>query len=104
MEYAQNVSEGSYKPRPYRSEKRISDGLLKDFLMMENQDYSNELPFSDLVAKEDGRFGKLLLTDDDLYYQSLSAKEAHAYWPINFNKKGWTFSKSYSREYWKNRK
>jgi superfamily I DNA and/or RNA helicase len=104
MEYAQSVSEGKYVPRPFVGENLPTGGLLKDLLKNSNINLSNELPFADLVEKNENGYGELKLTDDDLFYQSLSAKENHAYWPINFNKKGWVFTKSYSREYWKSQK
>jgi superfamily I DNA and/or RNA helicase/DNA polymerase IIIc chi subunit len=104
MEFAQNVSEGTYKPRTIINEKFATGGLLKDYLKAENKSLSSELPFSDLVKIDENGYGNLTLTDDDLFFQSLSAKESHAYWPINFNKKGWAFSKTYSREYWKNKR
>ena len=44
----------------------------------------------------------LLMTDDDLYYQSPSAKEAHVYRAELFRDKHWKFKNIYSRQFWQN--
>ncbi len=101
--YAQQVAEGQYVKKDVLNEVVESDNSLKNRLKIAAKNLSDELPFADLVLKNNNQFEELLLTDDNLFYQSLSAKEAHGYWPIGFAKKGWKFTKYYSREYWRNR-
>ncbi|MBX9850768.1 MAG: hypothetical protein K2X86_03315, partial [Cytophagaceae bacterium] len=45
----------------------------------------------------------LIHTDDDLYHQSLSVKELHAYIPAVLKQKGWKYKKVYSRLFWENK-
>jgi hypothetical protein len=49
-------------------------------------------------------YESLILTDDDLYFEAISAKESHAYLPIQLKAKGWSFERIWSREWWRNLK
>lgn len=102
MEYVQLVSESKFISQNAVNEETSYGKSLKFEMQKANSKLLNELPFSDLVEKNEDVFESLYLTDDNLFFQSLSSKEAHAYWPINFNKKAWKFQKFYSREFWKN--
>ena len=64
---------------------------------------SEELPFADLTVKKDKDYTGLIMTDDNLYFSSVSAKQAHAYWPFIMARKNWPFTNFHSREYWLNR-
>ncbi|MES2731975.1 MAG: AAA domain-containing protein [Bacteroidota bacterium] len=101
LEYAWQVSSGLYKPQPKPTKQYRPDWLLKDKLSAAYPQFRKELPFADLTIKDDDVYQALLLTDDDLYYQSLSPKEAHAYMPFALQAKNWQFKRMYSREYWK---
>ncbi|MBC7920591.1 MAG: DNA helicase I, partial [Ferruginibacter sp.] len=101
LEYAWQVSQGQYKPQPKPTKQYRTDWLLKDKLSLANPQFRRELPFADLTIKDDEVYQALLLTDDDLYHQSLSSKEAHAYVPFALQAKNWQFKRMYSREYWK---
>lgn len=103
LEYARSVSEGHFRPHIPKNEALKSSQLLKDKLRSEHPDWEEELPFTDLVEKKDDRYGQLILTDDDLYYQSSGPKEAQAYFPISLRQKGWTFRRIWSREWWRSR-
>ena len=70
---------------------------LVDYLSQKGQ---FQLPFADLTVMQNDKYKSLILTDDDLYYESLSAKEAHAYLPIHLTKKQWPFERFWSRNYW----
>jgi hypothetical protein len=101
LQYALDVSEGKYVPAPAAVEGLAGDHRLGDRLAESTPDLVKELPFADLALKKDGRYEELLLTDDDLYFASLSAKEAHAYLPFLLARKGWPYRRLYSREWWK---
>ncbi len=115
LRYAREVSEGKYKPVP------IGDSIGKNndwFLQKKLSGWANEylkdvfllpeLPFADLTVvgpTENGIKSKylgLINTDDSLFYQSVSAKEKHAYLPFIYKEKNWHFKSVYSREYWEN--
>jgi hypothetical protein len=100
LEYALEVSEGRYQPRPLAIDRFRSNWLLKDRLAKLRPDLYKELPFSDLTIKEEGVYKGLILTDDDLYHQSKSSKEPHAYLPLLLRLKNWPVRRVYSREYW----
>ncbi|MFN8357712.1 MAG: AAA domain-containing protein [Spirosomataceae bacterium] len=109
LDYALHVSEGHYKPRPKPIEGFRQGWLLKSKLKpvvsteksAEPSAFTFELPFADVTVKKGSQYDSLILTDDDLYYQSLSPKEAHAYLPLNLSAKGWKFRRIWSRNWWK---
>ncbi|MBU1823135.1 MAG: DUF4011 domain-containing protein [Bacteroidetes bacterium] len=103
LQYAQDVSEGRYRPQPVLVDSYRSTRLLKDRIAHQNPNYHKELPFADLTLKPDNTYESLLLTDDDLYYGSESVKEPHAYLPIILRQKNWPFRRVFSREYWQKR-
>jgi len=100
LQYALEVSEGNYKPKPLPTERFRSNWLLKDRLAKLKPDLHKELPFSDLTIKKEGVYKGLILTDDDLYHRSKSSKEPHAYLPLLLRLKNWPVRRIYSREYW----
>ncbi len=97
LEYALEVSQGNYSPEPYTTEKFNTRWLLKNQLVQENQGFYLELPFADITVKDEGNYDSLILTDDDLYYESITPKDAHAYLPISLRAKGWKFERLWSR-------
>jgi hypothetical protein len=97
LEYALEVSQGNYSPEPRTTEKFSTRWLLKNQLVQENQGFFLELPFADITVKEAGTYESLILTDDDLYYESITPKDAHAYLPISLKAKGWKFERLWSR-------
>ncbi|MGD1890794.1 MAG: AAA domain-containing protein [Cyclobacteriaceae bacterium] len=112
LEYAHQVSEGTYKvalPEPsdhhveWFLNKRLNEWSETE---LTDVDLINMLPFADLTIREKLDTGYsylgLLMTDDDQYYQSPSAKEAHASRPELYQEKNWKFKNVYSRQYWQN--
>lgn len=69
---------------------------------LENNNYQNKLPFADLVEIRESQYYSLILTDDNRYFQSLSAKEAHGYIPLILKNKNWPIKREFSRNWWKN--
>ena len=58
------------------------------------------VPFADLAVKREDKYQSLVRTDDDLYFQSMSAKAWHAQIPVLFESKNWKYTMAYSRNYW----
>ena len=54
------------------------------------------------MVRRDGEYSALLLTDDDHYFESPSAKSAHALVPRSFQLRNWKFRMMYSRNRWAN--
>jgi len=112
LKYAHQVSEGHYQaPLP-----KVSDHRIEWFLDRHLQQWAEKnlagvelrrlLPFADLTilqhSKKKVDYLGLLMTDDDLYFQSPSAKEAHVYRSELFQDKHWKFKNIYSRQLWQN--
>jgi KaiC/GvpD/RAD55 family RecA-like ATPase len=104
LEYAKRVADGLYTPTVVPSKAYWANWLLKEQLSNSVVNYLQELPFADITVKRDQRYDSLILTDDDLFYEGLSAKQTFAYIPQSLRQKGWKFSRIFSREYWKNTK
>ncbi|WP_215233990.1 AAA domain-containing protein [Dyadobacter linearis] len=100
LEYALDVSEGRFKPTPAPVQHFRSDWLLKERIAGFSANYEKELPFGDITVKSKGAYKGLILTDDDLYHESKTSKEPHAYLPLLLRLKNWPFKRVYSREYW----
>ena len=109
LEYAWEVSEGKYQPTPYDTSQHRIDWFLQNKLQqwgkmsLKKVKIAPALPFTDLTlsvtGKQSGYLG-LIRTDDELYYQSVSAKEMHVYLPFIMESKNWKHKFIYSREYW----
>ena len=97
LQYAFDVSEGNYRPKPKEIGGYKSSVSLKDKLLSA-QNYK-ELPFADITVKNGKYYDSLILTDDDLYFSSHSPKETHAYLPLLLKQKGWKFSRLWSRSW-----
>jgi hypothetical protein len=100
LQYALDVSEGNYRPKPLSATTFKTDWFLKERLLKLKPAYQKELPFGDITIKEEGVYKGLVLTDDDLYHMSKSSKEPHAYLPLQLKSKNWPFRRIYSREFW----
>ncbi|MDA0196608.1 MAG: AAA domain-containing protein [Bacteroidetes bacterium] len=106
LEYALSVSEGNIQVSGDRETTFSHNWYLKskltnwDIPELSAFSLTDDMPFTDLTIKRISEYKGLVLTDDDIYYDSISAKQAHAYWPFIMSKKGWIFTKFHSREYW----
>ncbi|QSE98847.1 AAA domain-containing protein [Fulvivirga lutea] len=109
LEYAYMVSEGNFQPTLPAIKPHSANWYLKTQLMSwvndhsENFTLTEELPFTDITVKQGDQYKALLLTDDDLYYQSPSIKDVHVYTPFTLSKKNWRFRGFFSREWWSHR-
>jgi len=110
LEYAWQVSQQKYNSQPLPYSQRSTSWFLAQKLKawtdqaVEGYVASREFPFADLTVKnEDNHYIGLVNTDDDLYYQSESAKDMHAYRPAHLALKNWKFKNIYSRQFWQQR-
>jgi superfamily I DNA and/or RNA helicase len=100
LNYAQNVAKGAFIPCKLKSSEHDMATLLKDEIIKSNSNFSDILPFADLVQRKNNLFENLVLTDDQQFYNAESIKESFAYLPMMLSKKGWTYHKAWSRNWW----
>ncbi|MGB0524818.1 MAG: DEAD/DEAH box helicase, partial [Flammeovirgaceae bacterium] len=103
LQYAYDVSEGKFTPKLHATNAQGAHWFLKQRIKQLSDGkvvLRSDLPFADLALIEPDRTG-LIMTDDNLFYQSLSAKDAFAYIPFLLKEKGWLFKRFYSRAYWR---
>jgi superfamily I DNA and/or RNA helicase len=109
LQYALEVSEGKFKPvLSGKHEHHLEWFLARRLTQWAEQskqevELKEDLPFADLTIKDKQAYDGLILTDDHLYYSSVSVKEPHVYLPLQLRDKNWRFRTYYSREYWFNR-
>jgi len=110
LEYAMKVSGGDFIPSPKVPIKPNAEWYLKSRIrddLQQNRKFkmmvTEEMPFADLTLKSEEAYHGLILTDDDLFYQSVSSKEAHVYNPFTLAMKHWKFRGVFSREYWQDK-
>lgn len=94
LEFAFNLSNMLYiniQIEPLNSSKYLSSKL--------NILNSKILQFNDRFA--DAIIDKtLILTDDDLYFKSISSKDYFGYNPLYLKNKNWTYKRFFSRNFW----
>lgn len=102
LDYAQDVSNGKWKPKSIINNSHGTNWFLKKKLkeLIPNIETYEELPFADLTLKSNGEYSGLVLTDDDLFYSTISSKEAYSYRYDQFQEKQWPYIQFFSREYW----
>lgn len=102
LQYALEVSEGNFVTEPYSSSEFQSKNTLKSYLTNQTQNSDSQLteefPFADLTVSKNGKYESLILTDDGIYFDSLSSKNTHGYLPLLLKQKGWKFERRWSRE------
>lgn len=109
LQYALDVSNGKFIPTPFPAGDHSSNWYLKNKIIDWSKTFTpevqivSELPFVELTIKKDNHYSGLILTDDNLYFQSLTVKDFHVYTPFALEGKGWPFREIFSREYWINR-
>ncbi|MCY7358157.1 MAG: DNA2/NAM7 family helicase, partial [Rudanella sp.] len=104
LSYAQQVSEGHFRPQPRRTEAGLGSvrgaTWLKNQLAAQHPNWQPELPVADLTIREGNQYAGLVMTDDDQYYAQ-TIKESHALLPFALRNKQWPFERHWSREFWK---
>lgn len=106
LEYAWNVSIRQWKPRMLEDASHSQQWYLRNKLQLQEDGVAvgKELPYADLTIKQADEYKGLVLTDDELFFDTQSSKEAYSYRPGQFMQKNWPYLQFYSREYWINQK
>ena len=110
LEYAMKVSRKEFVPGLKPPARPNAEWYLK-FRIRQDLDknrkfkmkITEEMPFADLTLKTEEAYLGVILTDDDLYFQNVSSKEAHVYNPFTLAMKHWKFRGIFSREYWQDK-
>ncbi len=110
LEFARKVQQGEFVPRIHQDDKRDSPWYLKEKiralagLKLPSVSFeTNALPFTDLCFRANGNYLGAILTDDERYLGSLSAKDLYAYTTDQLSAKHWEYRMVYSRNYWLDR-
>jgi hypothetical protein len=107
LEFARLVDSGEFIPREHQTDKYESSWHLKqkikEMVCLKFPSLNvepNSLPFTDLCFRQNGNYLGAVLTDDERYFNSLSAKDLYAYTANQLMLKHWDHRMVYSRNYW----
>ena len=105
LHFAQQVSMGDFQPYVVHDKKYSESIQLKKQIAHSPNKSAVEwkedaFPFYDLAVQQGKRYQGAIFTDDNFYYESLSAKAPHALLPQLLKKKNWPNIRVYSRNYW----
>lgn len=104
LEYAFQISKGGWMPPARPDNSRAQAWYLRRQLpdMLDDASFRLEknLPFADLTLMKGKEYKGLVLTDDELFHNSLSAKQTYAYQVSHLSDKKWEHVRFYSREWW----
>lgn len=107
LQFAHEVSSGKFVPYLREEQKKAFAMQLKHVMppsLHKVKWTSDVFPFYDLTVKEDAVYKGALFTDDNFYFESLSAKGPHALLPQLLSKKNWPYRRLYSRNFWNDTK
>jgi hypothetical protein len=106
LQFALDVSRGQFQPTvAYKEGNQIylKQKIKEWFANKSYQLHTDQLPYCDLtIHKNQWQIGALL-TDDDNYFEGLSAKSIYALVPQVLDSKRWPFLQLYSRNYWQDK-
>lgn len=110
LEYAREVSEGKFKPVQPEHSQHNADWYLRSAIVRwsvaEQTAFTFEtgsLPSADITLTRNNKPEGMLFTDDVLYEQMYSIKDAHVYTPQLLEQKHWTYHRVFSRNWWMDR-
>jgi superfamily I DNA and/or RNA helicase len=106
LQFSREVSQGEFQPRVIAEENgrlHLKHKIRDWFADREYAVDCDQLPYCDLTMKKNNRLIGALLTDDNNYVESLSAKSIHALVPGVLESKRWPFLQLYSRNYWQDK-
>ena len=103
LKFVRMVSEGKTKREITKMQLSFDWYLKYKLTLPVNKVFFNFFPNADITIEKNGTFANIILTDDEFYQQSLSAKHHHALLPQLLEEKGWTFTSLYSRNFWLDR-
>jgi DNA polymerase IIIc chi subunit len=110
LEFCRKVQNGEFVLHNYSDEKHTDSWYLKTHLkklgeeMFPQADFQTDvLPFTDLCIRQNNTYLGAILTDDERYLNSLSAKDVHAYTLEHLTQKKWEYRYIFSRNYWLDR-
>ena len=102
--YAHQVSTKKWKPavsvEQAHGQSWYLRSQLSNLIQPDGLKLKKNLPFGDLTVTEGKKYKGLVLTDDELFHDNLSAKQSHAYQDFHLAEKKWPSVRLYSREFW----
>jgi superfamily I DNA and/or RNA helicase len=105
LEYVNEVSERILPPRKdvVANSDKLWSTIKRDYQNMAIHLLDQSIPSHDLTVMKNSEYVSAILTDDDNYCESLSAKALHAQSLQLLEKNNWPYKRLYSRNFWQDR-
>ena len=109
LEHAWTVSNKVWKPGLTTFEHHEGRQYLRNLLQVPqfhgfpDLDLQKTYPFSDLTILQHSKNRGIILTDDEVFHDSPSIKDAFVYFPNLLTDKKWPYARIYSRDFWLDR-
>lgn len=109
LEHAWSVSNRDWKPSVTTFEQHEDRWYLRNRLQLPqfhgfpHLDLQKTYQFSDLTISQNTKNRGVILTDDEVFHDSPSVKDAFVYFPNLLTDKKWPYSRIYSRAFWLDR-
>ena len=106
LQYAWSISQGTWRPMVSDTTNRSATWYLrekiadKSFHEFNRVELKKTFDFSDLTVVQEKEETGLILTDADIFFNAISAKEAFVYYPNQLSDKRWPNTRFYSRVFW----
>lgn len=106
LQYALGVSKGKFTAHKDGQSRAAGWYLKHKVKLWGDKTYpifpisADSLPLYDLTVQAGEFYQGVILTDDELYHQSISVKDRHAYVPTLLEEKNWKYLAIYSRNLW----
>jgi hypothetical protein len=106
LQYAWDISESNWSPPPYQEHAHAEGWYLREkiksplFHRFEDLSLEKTLQYADLTVMEKEKQRGMVLTDDEVFHEAASVKEAFVYYPSLLSDKKWAYTRFFSRTYW----
>ncbi len=106
LQYAWDITHGNWSPTLPMVPQHHQEWFLRSQLTQpEFHEFSDltlqkTFAFSDITVEQDENSMGLILTDDEIFHDTVSVKEAFVYYPNHLSDKKWPYTRFFSRMFW----
>ena len=106
LQYAWDISESQWSPEPYHEHDHGDGWYLREkikeasFHRFDDLTLKKTFQYADLTVIESENLRGMVLTDDEVFHEAASVKEAFVYYPSLLSDKKWPHTRFFSRTFW----
>ncbi len=106
LQYAWDISENKWAPKPYQQHEHPEGWYLREkikqhsFHRFDDLQLEKTFQYADLTVLQSKKLRGMVLTDDEVFHEAASVKEAFVYYPGLLSDKKWPHTMFFSRAFW----